>query len=165
MSLKSFRKIVLLSCFLILLWPHVATADNQDDKGKIDWKIDRISESNRNKSNIETELDRSFPELFKSKTTQQISLIQNKQKQSIDQLRQELFSIELSENAMIENTKEQLFPENYVAPKTTKDFNSNNALTTKPMTIVFLFAIACFLSGFVYYLFRRFADRGDTHER
>ncbi len=165
MSLKSIFHVLLLSCILLLLWPYTASAEEQDDdKGKIDWKIDRISESDRSQNGMETELERSFPELFKAGTSEQIEMVQTDREQSTEQLKQNVFSLELTSDETLEETKELLFTEDYVAPKTSSHPIDQNTSSTSTMTIIWLMAVACALSGIAYLIFKRFADRGDVNE-
>lgn len=121
MLLKKMNIIILGSCVLLLLMPFPASAEEStDEKGQIDWKIDRITEDERSSDyrNEETELEQTFPELFKEETHGTIESVEEENSESLKELEKALFTMDSEENTMIADTKEALFTSDYVVPET-----------------------------------------------
>ncbi|WP_035725076.1 type VII secretion protein EssA [Gracilibacillus boraciitolerans] len=164
MPLKLISIILLINFCLLLLMPLSASAEDSDqNKGKIDWKIDRIIEKGQKKenNNRETELEKRFPNLFKEETAEVISAIQAAEKQSIEQLERDLFSSNIEGNTTIEKTKQALFTSDYVAPSSVAaeaEDQEENGNSFNTLLMGGLAALACFVSLGVYILYQRIAN-------
>ncbi|WP_018932436.1 type VII secretion protein EssA [Gracilibacillus lacisalsi] len=161
MLLKSISKMILICCLFLLLMPLSASAeDNDESKGKINWKIDRIMEndSKEERSKRETELEKRFPELFKDETTEVISTIKEEKQDSIDKLEQDLFATELEANTMIDDTKQALFTQDYVAPEAASSTEEEVDNESSSLLMTGFIGLACLIGGGMYLMFQRLAD-------
>ncbi|QKY69805.1 type VII secretion protein EssA [Lentibacillus sp. CBA3610] len=162
MLLKQINRIVLGSCCLLLLMPFsVSAEDTPDEKGEMDWKVDRIKQDNSTNENSggETELEQEFPELFKEETRATIESVQKEKKESLEETEKALFTINPEKNTTIADTKESLFTSDYVVPETSTDQQQedeggsswfNNALMAG------LTGLACVIGAAVYTMIQRF---------
>ncbi|MGP4040970.1 type VII secretion protein EssA [Gracilibacillus sp. D59] len=158
---KPMRKIMFISCLFFLLAPLTASAEDKDEsKGKMDWKIDRIIEKNSDskQSNQETELEKRFPDLFKEETTEVISSVKKKKQDSIDQLEQDLFATNFEKNTTIEDTKQALFTQDYVAPKPVSSSEQEQESGSSSLLMTGFAGLACLVCGGMYLMFQRFSD-------
>ncbi len=134
--------------------------DNDESKGKINWKIDRIMEkdSKEERSKRETELEKRFPELFKEETTEVISTIKEEKHESIDKLEQDLFATEIEANTMIDDTKQALFTPDYVAPEAASSTEEEEDNESSSLLMTGFIGLACLIGGGMYLMFQRLAD-------
>ncbi|SHM55105.1 type VII secretion protein EssA [Gracilibacillus kekensis] len=161
MLLKSLSRITLISVLLLLLMPLSALAeDTEQKKGSINWKVDRIIEkdSDKEQNHSETELEKRFPELFKEETSEAISSVQENKQKSLDQLEQDLFATDLPKNTTIEDTKEILFAEDYVAPQVASSENPSDNSGGFSIFFMALTGIAVLMSGGIYVMYQRFVE-------
>lgn len=151
-------------CCLLLFMPIPASAeDSPQDKGKMDWKIDRIiqGESEEERHQTETELEKRLPELFDEETKVTIQSVQKENKESVDDLKDSLFAMDFEADATIDDTKEALFTSEYVAPKSSSNHDDdeeggnswfNNVL------LAGLTGLGCIVFGGIYVMFRKLSD-------
>ncbi|WP_276208111.1 type VII secretion protein EssA [Gracilibacillus thailandensis] len=152
---------ILICCLFLLLMPLSASAeDNDESKGKINWKIDRIMEndSKEERSKRETELEKRFPELFQEETTEVISSIKEEKQDSIDKLEQDLFATEIEANTMIDDTKQALFTQDYVAPEASSSTEEEEGNESSSLLMTGFVGLACLIGGGMYLMFQRLAD-------
>lgn len=140
--------------------PVLASAEVTDEEstnkgiGHIDWKIDRIIKKDSQQNKNETELEKSFPDLFKEETTTTIHQVKEKEQASFKELKDGLFTTDINASAMIEETKEMLFTADYVAPRTV-DTEEEAESSSSSILMVSLAALACVVSGAVFLLFQK----------
>lgn len=123
-------------------------ASDESEKGKIKIKTDRIID-NLDDEDIEvkeTELDKSFPELFDDITTKQLKAYQVEEEQSINELKHLIFEEEEELNkTSLYDIKDELFDEDYTATTSTasdeKDEDSSNSISN----IIFYGSLAVFI--------------------
>src|SRR5699024_1611741 len=111
MLLKQINKVILGSCCLLLLMPFSASAEEApDEKGQMDWKIDRIkqNESQNNQSGGKTALEKKFPELFKEETHSTIESVKEENKESLEETENALFTMNPEGNTMLVDTRQSL---------------------------------------------------------
>ena len=154
------NKMILLACFFFLLMPVLASAEQVNEEetnrgiGQMDWKVDRIIKKESSQNKNKTELERTFPDLFKEETTIAIHQVKVKQQESFHQLKDGLFTTDINTTASIEETKERLFTADYVAPRTA-DTEEETGSSSSSILMVSLAALACIVSGAVFLLFQR----------
>lgn len=157
---KLINRIILIVCCFLLLMPVLASAEVTDEEstnkgiGQMDWKIDRIIKKDSQQNKNETELEKSFPDLFKEETTTIIHQVKEKEQQSFNELKDGLFTTDINASAMIEETKEMLFTADYVAPRTV-DTEEEAESSSSSILMVSLAALACVVSGAVFLLFQK----------
>lgn len=109
-----------MCCFLVLLVPISTSAeDSSKYQGKMQWDIDRVlqGENEENRHRTESELEKTFPELFNDETYETIHSVEKENKESMTELENSLFSVDIEKDGVIDDTKEALFTSDYVAPK------------------------------------------------
>ncbi|WP_010532264.1 type VII secretion protein EssA [Lentibacillus jeotgali] len=161
MLLKQMNKIILGSCCLLLLMPFSASAeDSPDEKGQMEWKIDRIkqNESDNEQSVEETELEKRFPDLFKEATHSTIESVKQENKESLKDLEASLFTMNTEGDTMIADTRQSLFKSDYVAPQTSTDEqmdNEDGSSWFNNALMAGLTGLACIVGGGVYAMIQR----------
>lgn len=165
MLLKHANKIVLCSCCLLMLMPFsVSAEDSQENKeGQLDWKLDRVIEgdSKNEQSQTETELEKSFPELFEAETDSMIDSVKEENQESLDKLETELFAMDTGQNTIINDTKQSLFASDYVAPAAPADSIQEDESESSWFTNVLvtgLAGFACVVLGGVYFMLRGLSE-------
>ncbi|WP_416151680.1 type VII secretion protein EssA [Salipaludibacillus sp. HK11] len=142
--------------------PLSISAENSTDtdKGKIDWKIERISEKDRNSdhSNQETQLEKRFPDLFKGETFDEIQNVKENQQESLEYLEQNLFALEVESNSTIEDMKQALFTTDYVAPTATTSSEEEQINMGSSFLLIGFVSIASFISWGIYVMFQKLTD-------
>jgi len=149
-------------CFLLIPVAQVLAEENGENLGEMELKIDRIIEGDSgNRQNTETELEKTFPELFKEETTNTIHKTQGEKSADLEKLKQELFFGNIGEYSLLEETRDSLFASSYTAPKIASDENAeeepnspwlNNALIAGLIALVFT------VLGGIFALVRRLSD-------
>lgn len=161
---KQSHKIILGVCCLLLLMPITTSAEgNQENRGKINWDIDRILDdgSEADRYRIESELDKKFPELFHDETTETIRSIQEKNKESMKALESTLLSTEFEEDKMINDTREHLFTTDYIAPKSSENHHEEieqDSSWFNNILIGGLTGVGLIVLGTMYMMFRHLSD-------
>lgn len=165
MLLKIVSRTILLSACFLLLMPVMVSAEDQaetnqesknsENSGKMNWKIDRVINRDSNRNKTETELEKSFPNLFKEETTTAIHQVKEEKQESIDELKSQLFTTKIDSSTTIEATKELLFNADYVAPRTVDTAEEEDTSNSSPLLMISLGALACVVSGAVFLLFQR----------
>ncbi|MBB6512974.1 type VII secretion protein EssA [Gracilibacillus halotolerans] len=163
MLLKIVSRTILLSTCFLLLMPTLASAEDKAEtnnssneiSGKMNWKIDRVIKRDANRNKTETELEKSFPELFKVETTTTIHQVKEKNQESIEDLKKQLFTTDINSSATIEETKKILFNADYVAPRTADTEEEEDTSGSSPILMISLATLACVVSGAVFLLFQR----------
>lgn len=158
----SLRRIsLLLACFtacLLFMAPFQTAAE---DSGKMQLKIDRIDQQQEQEyKNVETELEKKFPDLLKKETQSVIRTKQKEEKTSMEKLEQSLFTTDIKADTTLEDTKASLFNEDYTAPKTsTSDVQEeeDNAIISKVLYTA-LAVLASILCVGVYMMMRKISD-------
>lgn len=152
-------------CCLLLLTPFsVSAEDSPIDKGKLDWKLDRViqDKSGEDQYHTKTELEKTLPELFNDDTTAKIKSVQREKKKSIDNLEESLFTDDLEVDDTMEDTEEALFTSDYVAPKhpnNHEDETEGKSSWFNKLLIAGLVAFGCILCGGIYMMFRKLSDQ------
>ncbi|CAG9614493.1 hypothetical protein BACCIP111899_03726 [Bacillus rhizoplanae] len=163
--IKSRKVLVNLSLFLFLgsfaaLPMRCAAESYLNDNGKMEFKVDRIEQTDQekvNKGEQETELDKAGIELFNPKVEKEIEEKQKKEKKQMQELRESLF-LNTKTNDDIKDTKESLFQKNYVAQMSSSETNNNQTTKETPisttMTVLFIGGILFICSG-IYIIIRK----------
>lgn len=159
MLLKRFALTIVIILMIGSLLPiGVVADDDQSDKGRIEWQIDRISENRLETHSQETELERTFPDLFATDTREKIDRVLTEQDESIKTLRESIFTAELNVDSTVEETKEMLFADGYVAPNPSLHASDDTQESGSSFWMITIAAIASLLSIFVWFVFQRMAD-------
>ncbi|QUW20791.1 type VII secretion protein EssA [Sporosarcina sp. Marseille-Q4063] len=118
--LKHCSIVIALSiAFLTMLSYQVSADDPSSPSGKLQLKTDRIGQDRKTKPQVDkkTELENSFPDLFKEETQAVIEAKQKELRQENEDLKQMLFKTENEKDITIEETMKTLFTSDYTAPK------------------------------------------------
>lgn len=102
-------------CFLFLPAFSIQAEEGDKNAGELEIKVNRITDDSANQSNTETELDKTFPDLFEEETTEIIKQTQEQKEQDIEKLRKQLFSGGVNEYSILQETKDLLFTPEYTA--------------------------------------------------
>jgi type VII secretion protein EssA len=100
---------------------HVTADSTSKNSGKLRFKTERIDQGENEKKhqNIETELDKVFPTLFREETIITINLEKVKQAEHTKELEQILFEMPSKSDTTLHDMKgETLFTVDYTPPKT-----------------------------------------------
>ncbi|MEN1967620.1 type VII secretion protein EssA [Lentibacillus sp. N15] len=151
-----------LSCLLLILPFTVSANDSQENKGKLQWKIDRIVEGKKKNTEktTETELEKKFPELFKEETKKKIDSVKTEDKESIEDLEHSLFTMDPQTDTTIKDVKQSLFTAEYTTPETTdnEDQDEQGNSWFNNVLLAGLTGIACIVCGGVYIMMRKLTD-------
>ncbi|WP_235000450.1 type VII secretion protein EssA [Virgibacillus dakarensis] len=149
-------------CLLLMLPFQASAADSPKKNGELEWKLDRIiqNESGDNRRNTATELEKTFPDLFKEETTSVIEEKQVESTESIEKLGESLFTMESEGNTTIKKLENALFTSEYTAPTTSSEKAQeeqesswlNNAL------VAGLTGLVCVVFGGIYIMMRKLSD-------
>ncbi len=142
---------------------QVSAEDNTDNKGELEWKIDRIiqDETGDDRKNTETELEKTFPDLFKEETTSVIQAEQVKNEETIDQLETALFTMDSNGDSTIHKLEQSLFTSEYTAPKTSSSEAQEEEQDGSWFTNAFvigLIGLVCVVFGGIYLMMRKLSD-------
>ncbi|MGG0275479.1 type VII secretion protein EssA [Bacillus rhizoplanae] len=163
--IKSRKVLVNLSLFLFLgsfaaLPMRCAAESYLNDNGKMEFKVDRIEQTDQekmNKGEQETELDKTQIELFNPEVEKEIAEKQKKEKKQMQELRESLF-LNTKTNDDIKDTKESLFQKNYAVQMNSSETNNNQSTTGTPisttMTVLLIGGILLICSG-IYAIIRK----------
>lgn len=121
MSIKQKRinTLLLLLLFIFLYNPIVIIANNDEgddlEKGKFKIKSDRIIENDDESEQItiETELEKTFPTLFRDEVKQKIVEKQEEERNRTSSLKRDIFSEDLPDSSAIYEIKSALFTDDY----------------------------------------------------
>lgn len=147
--------------FLLVINLSVGVEASDQNKGNIDWKINRIKEkvpaSQHEENNEETEMEKLYPDLFKVETMEKISKVKRKKNQDFSELREELFTtkIDVDDQSVIEETKHALFPSDYQGASAIKSTEESNKEYSSTYITVIVVIIACSVGGGIFFMFRR----------
>lgn len=116
---KQINTLLLLLLFIFLCTPSVIIADNSEgdelEKGKFKIKSDRIIENDNESEQLttETELEKTFPTLFRDETKQKIVEKQEKERNRTTSLKRDVFSEDFPDSSAIYDIKSTLFTDEY----------------------------------------------------
>lgn len=138
----SFGLLCVFGLFYMTSFHVLADEDKSSNKsGEMRLKIERIGEnenSDENKQdNIETELEKKFPNLFQEETKATIKLKQDATDNSTKELQQQLFEQPSEADTVLKDMKQSLFSSDYVATVTTSNQSIDDS-DTGPMSNKFL---------------------------
>lgn len=151
-------------CCLLLFAPlSEAAADSNPDKGKLEWKLDRViqDKSGEDQYPTKTELEKTLPGLFSDETTAKIKSVQREKKKSTDHLQESLFTGDLEAEDTVADTEEALFTSDYTAPKQPhnhEEGTEGKSSWMNKLLIASLIAFGCILCGGIYLMFRKLSD-------
>ena len=137
---KQSNVLLLFSLSIFFIIPTVVTADEDGGgKGKLQIKTDRIIENNREEDAdiVESELDKSFPELFQEETKEKIELQQKEMEKATNDLKRDVFHEEMSEMTTLYEVKNELFTENYTSPKVFATEDTDEPSTNTLSSIIY----------------------------
>ncbi|MEN2768992.1 type VII secretion protein EssA [Ornithinibacillus xuwenensis] len=163
-QLKLVKRVLLCSSILLILGgnAHLVSAESSsNDRGNLEFKIDRIEKGNETDKEIrETELEKVFPTLFTEEIESNIQAKQIEEEQSLEELEQSLFSMETESYETLEDIKQTLFTEEYSASASTTVQEQEDRKQSgwgTPIIAVFI-GFALLLCGGVYVLMRKLLD-------
>lgn len=135
-----------------------AEADDES-KGKLRLRTDRISEEKTDDELRETELERQMPDLFKQETKELIHSLKTKEAEALQQLEHSLFSMPSEADTTVNEIMDHLFTEDYVPPQRSSSANEDQDQSSSLKTGIFvgLISTAIALCGFVYSLFMKYS--------
>ncbi|MGY0691175.1 type VII secretion protein EssA [Virgibacillus sp. FSP13] len=153
---------ICLLCLLLMLPYQASAEDSSDNKGELEWKIDRIiqDETGDDRKNTETELEKTFPDLFKEETTSVIQAEQVENEETMDQLETALFTMDSNGNSTINNLEQSLFTSEYTAPKTSSEVQEekqDGSWFTNAF-VIGLIGLVCAVFGGIYIMMRKLSD-------
>lgn len=163
--IKSRKVLVNLSLFLFLgsfaALPMRSAAESYlNDNGKMEFKVDRIQQTDEEKMNEgeqETELDKTEIELFNPEVEKEIAKKQKKEKKEMQELRESLF-LDTKTNDDIKDTKESLFQKDYTTQMSSSETNNDQTTKGTPvsttMMVLFIGGILLICSG-IYVIIRK----------
>ena len=148
-------------CLMFGLPFHMTAEDSSENSGKMQLKIDRIGKDETQRyKNVETELEKKFPDLFKQETSATIELKQTDAKDSKKKLQQSLFTMEGEADTTLKDTKKNLFNADYTAPKSSTDDvqeEEGDAGFSKALYIGLIGIVSVLCVG-VYTMMRKLSD-------
>lgn len=162
----SLLLVVFLGFTFISSFPTKAEETLKHD-GKLRFKQERIGEKgsvsgNETSANLETELEKIAPDLFKEQTKEKIKTKQTELIETHEQLEKHLFIQPHEENVVLKETESALFANDYVTPKIaseeqTQTQRSEGGLTSTPI-FASLVGIALVICGGIYAFIRKAFD-------
>ncbi|WP_194165506.1 type VII secretion protein EssA [Oceanobacillus sp. CFH 90083] len=160
---KVNRQCIFCLVLLILLPIGVSAesdTDNQID-GSLQMKMERIQENNRSETEYrETELEKQFPDLFKSETEQVIDEKVMEQGTEKEQVLQHIFLEDVEENQTIEHVKNQLFQADYDSAAAfntgSEEENQQAGSSANTIILISLITFATLLSIALYFSMQKF---------
>lgn len=140
---------------------HVDAEEELKHTGKLRFKQERIGGNERKSEeessvNVETELEKTVPELFDESTREALDTKQMEQNKEQNELEEQLFLLPNEENVVIKETEASLFASDYVAPKVASEEpeSNDNGLTNTPI-LAGLIGVALTICGGLYAFMRR----------
>lgn len=162
MKQKLVKVIFTIVISLLVVWEYQTPAVIADSQGKLEMKIDRITEEkSENTSKKETEIEKIFPMLFAEETATTVEEKKAQQEQSLDKLEEVLFTINAEPNKTLQQTKDALFTKDYetIAATTTKqtdDQSEDKEASESDNTMLYALAgFALLLCGGLYVMMQK----------
>lgn len=149
---KQINGLLLLLLSIFVLIPNIVFAqDDEAEKGKLKIKADRIIENDDydNENLVETELEKTFPDLFKEETVEKIETKQTDNIEMTNKLKQQIFHEELPESTAIYEVKSELFTDDYSPARMNAQEEEDPEQSSQPSSLFMYGSIATFL-GMVF---------------
>ncbi|MFD1335871.1 type VII secretion protein EssA [Oceanobacillus iheyensis] len=150
------------SMILLILLPIGVSADTGSEKdGSMQMQIDRIIKDKDEKNELrETELERLFPSLFTTETSEEINEKVNAEEDKIEDIEQNLFSEGVEGNVAIQEVKDSLFQSDYesVAASSNNEEEESSSSSSSNIILMTFAGIAVALCGGLYVLMQRLLD-------
>lgn len=150
------------SMILLILLPIGVSADTGSEKdGSMQMQIDRIIKDKDEKNELrETELERLFPGLFTTETSEEINEKVNAEEDKIEDIEQNLFSEDVEGNVAIQEVKDSLFQSDYesVAASSNNAEEESSSSSSSNIILMTFAGIAVALCGGLYVLMQRLLD-------
>ncbi|BAC13269.1 hypothetical protein [Oceanobacillus iheyensis HTE831] len=150
------------SMILLILLPIGVSADTGSEKdGSMQMQIDRIIKDKDEKNELrETELERLFPSLFTTETSEEINEKVNAEEDKIEDIEQNLFSEDVEGNVAIQEVKDSLFQSDYesVAASSGNAEEESTSSSSSNIILMTFAGIAVALCGGLYVLMQRLLD-------
>ncbi|WP_017796449.1 type VII secretion protein EssA [Oceanobacillus kimchii] len=161
-KLKLVNLAFVSSMILLILLPIGVSAETGSIKdGSLQMQIDRIIKDKDEKNEMrETELERIFPSLFTSETSQEINEKVNAEEDKIEYIEQNLFSEDVEGNVAIQEVKDSLFQSDYesVAASSSNAEEESSSSSSSNIILMTFAGIAVALCGGLYVLMQRLLD-------
>ncbi|GAB3799675.1 type VII secretion protein EssA [Virgibacillus kimchii] len=157
-------KIILFLCMslLILVCLPVSAMADTEKRGELQFKIDRIIGGNDGETELrETELERSFPDLFSDDVGLIIEEREKENQQMMEELEESIFTADLQANSTVEEVKDALFSEDYTAVASGRGEmqEENTASSSFNNTLLTIFSgLGILLFGGLYFMMRSMFD-------
>ncbi|MEI3604076.1 type VII secretion protein EssA [Pseudogracilibacillus sp. SE30717A] len=157
---KQISILLLFSLSIFFFMPTSIFANEEGTgKGKMQIKTDRILKNPDEENEImETELDKSFPDLFKEEVKEKIATKQLKDKEETEEIRSAIFFEEMKASTSLNDIKNELFTENYESSKAFAGEELDKETSNKVSSFVFYGSITAFLmiiGGGIVFLLRK----------
>jgi len=156
---KQIKNLLLFSLLIFFLVPIQVLA-NEDGmgKGKMQMKTDRILQDPKNENNIvETELDKTFPELFEEETREKIETQQTELQAETTRLKNHIFEEKIPETTSLYSIKNELFTDDYSSQRLGEEDQKHERSNNPISQVLFYGSLATFIAvigGGVFMLLR-----------
>ena len=157
-------KFILLLCIslLVLVFTPVSAMADNEKRGELQFKIDRIIEGNDEGTELrETGLERTFPTLFTEDVQMRIEATEQENQERREGLEESIFSADLEANSTEDDVKDALFTEDYtvVASGGSQAQEENSSSSSLNNTILAVFSgLGILLFGGLYVMMRSLLD-------
>ncbi len=144
---KQISILLLFSLSIFFFMPtSIFAKEEGQGKGKMHIKTERILKTPEEDSETsETELDKSFPDLFEEEVIGKIEAQQMKNREGTETVRRSIFLEEMPASTSLYDMKTELFTEEYETPKVFSGEEIDGETSNKVSSFVFYSSIAAFL--------------------
>ncbi|WP_164216044.1 type VII secretion protein EssA [Virgibacillus sp. YIM 98842] len=162
-KLAKFKSILLfIASLLVLVFLPVSAMADTEKRGELQFKVDRIMGGNDEQTELrETELERTFPALFTEDVKAKIEDTERENQESMEELKESIFSANFEANSTVEDVKDSLFTEGYTAvasggSQAQEETSSNSGLNNILLTV--FSGLGLLLFGGLYFMMRSMFD-------
>jgi len=160
----------ILSLLILILILMLAAGSNApvlaeeelDKTGELRFQIERIDEGEKGRGTVETELDKTFPQLFEQDTRRKIIRKQYETSQDLKELKKDLFpgNVKLDRNP--NEMSGPLFAADYAEPRLEDVPEEDAAKPFSPFVLTILVLVAGTLLAIVFWLIRKVSQGGTA---
>lgn len=151
----------MVSLFLPTFAVQADEESSNTERGRLNMDLDRISGGNRGgeQVNKETELERTFPELFREETKETIVKKQLEQAEWFEEIQQSIFEMESQSDTTVAHVLESLFTDSYTAPSSDSRINEEEFSEGASNVLLFsIIGLVTLVGGFVFMMMRQVMD-------
>lgn len=155
-------KLIWLSiiCLLILVIGPVSAWADEDNKGSLKFKVDRIKGQTEQTDLRQTELERLFPTLFTDETKETIEEVKQENEKELNELKETIFFTNVETNQTVEKVKSALFTEEYtvVASHNNHEEGEDSGTGMSSTMLAVFSGLGLLLFGGLYFAMRAMLD-------